>query len=127
MIPICVFTNPALRFVYVGYCGVLDHCFECTEERIQAYCCSVLFVQFEITQFKKRINYWTVDMLHSGSFTLLSSKRTFDLEPSINSASRSRACRDMQRSEGPAGEQQWRPLVVSCTEGAIQENTKCFS
>lgn len=53
MIPICVFTNPALRFVYVGYCGVLDHCFECTEERIQAYCCSVLFVQFEITQFKK--------------------------------------------------------------------------
>lgn len=51
MIPICVFTNPALRFVYVGYCGVLDHCFECTEERIQTkYCCSVLSVQFEITQ-----------------------------------------------------------------------------
>lgn len=55
MIPICVFTNPALRFVYVGYCGVLDHCFECTEERIQAYCCSVLFVQFEITQFKNKL------------------------------------------------------------------------
>lgn len=22
---VCVFTNPSLRFVYVGYCGVLDH------------------------------------------------------------------------------------------------------
>lgn len=22
---LCVFTNPSLRFVYVGYCGVLDH------------------------------------------------------------------------------------------------------
>lgn len=35
---------------------------ECTEDRIQTkYCCSsVLFVEFEILQFK--INYWTVEI-----------------------------------------------------------------
>lgn len=33
---LCVFTNPflVLRFMYAGYCGVLGHCFECTEERV---------------------------------------------------------------------------------------------
>lgn len=120
MIPICVFTNPALRFVYVGYCGVLDHCFECTEERIQAYCCSVLFVQFEITQFKNKL----LDCGHAAQWQLHFTvfKQDLQTQAKYYRASTGHASAYIQRNEGPLEEQQWRLVVVSCTEGVIQEN-----
>lgn len=50
-------------------------------------------------------------------------KRTFGLKPSIPVlvvGGNAGVC--SQGSEGPAEEQQWGPVVGSCTEGAIQEN-----
>lgn len=61
MIPIlCVFTNPSLRFVYVGYCGVLDH-WVYRREKFKQNIAVIQFCLWNLKLLKFKINYWTVE------------------------------------------------------------------
>lgn len=57
----CVFTNPSLRCVYVGYCGVLDH-WVYRRENSNKILLFFSFCLWNLKLLKFKINYWTVEI-----------------------------------------------------------------